>query len=268
MTSVPAPPALGFQSVSNPTALITDLRGAGMVLVEDVHDDPTLLTLAGSLATVLPHRHGDPTGITVLCDRGPVAHRDGFAGFGTGALAVHTDRSGLPEPPGLVMTVCRQRAHQGGESLLVDGRAVYADLAQDHPDALTALAGPRSVLFGGAAGYLGAIITHRPDDRVGLRLRWDSLARFSPDVARVLPALRAVVDRHTTEIALRPGQGYVVDNHRWLHGRREFTGPRTMCRVLGQPLPTLAMPIGFEPPSSPLSSTAVPEVSGRIRTPT
>lgn len=268
MTSVPAPSALGFQSVSNPTALITDLANTGTALVEDVHDDPTLLTLARSLATVLPHRHGDPTGITVLSDRGPVAHRDGFAGFGTGALAVHTDRSGLPEPPGLVMTVCRQRAHHGGESLLVDGRAVYAELAQDHPDVLTALAAPRSVLFGGAAGHLGAIITYRPDNRVSLRLRWDSLARFSPDVARVLPVLRAAVDRQTTEIALRPGQGYVVDNHRWLHGRREFTGPRAMCRVLGQPLPTLAIPTGFKPPSTPRLSARIAGVGGRVRTPT
>jgi alpha-ketoglutarate-dependent taurine dioxygenase len=268
MTSAPAPPSLGFRSVTKPTALITDLTSAGLALVEDVHDDPTLLTLARSLATVMPHRHGDPNGITVLCDRGPVAHRDGFAGFGTDALAVHTDRSGLPEPPGLVMTVCRQTAHHGGESLLVDGRAVYADMAEHHPDALTALAAPRSVLFGGAAGYLGAIITHRPDERVSLRLRWDSLARFCPDVARVLPVLRAVVDRHTTEIALRPGQGYVVDNHRWLHGRRAFTGPRAMSRVLGQPLPTLAMPTGFEPPSSPRLSAGVPGVGGRVRTPT
>jgi Taurine catabolism dioxygenase TauD, TfdA family len=248
MTITPQALSTGFLSASDPGAVATCLNSAGIALVDDIDSDATLLELARPLVTVVPHRDGGPTGITTISDRRDLAERAGMAGFGTDALAAHTDRSSLVNPPGLVLTVCRRAADRGGDSILVDGRAVYGELADSHLEALQCLSTPRSALFGGASGYLGSIFTHRFDGRVRVRLRWDSLARFSPDVSRVLPILRAVVDRHTVQIGLRPGQGYIVDNHRWLHGRREFTGDRTMSRLLGQPL---AMTTGF--PAVPVS---------------
>lgn len=227
--------------------LVSDLARTGLALVEGVEDERTLLWLAGSLAVVAPHRDGAQDGITLLTDRGRAAERSGLAGFGAGALAAHTDCASLPEPPGLLIVVCREPGHTGGESVLADGQAVYTELARHSPGALASLAMPRSVSFGGTAGHLGSVVTHRPDGRVSLRLRWDSLARFDPDVSRALPDLRAAVDRHTVEIALRPGQGYVIDNHRWLHGRRAFTGPRAVYRVLGDPRVERAVTTGFLP---------------------
>jgi hypothetical protein len=46
---------------------------------------------------------------------------------------------------------------------------------------------------------------------------------------------------------LNAGQGYILDNHRWLHGRRAFTGQRVMYRVNGNPLPHLGITPGFLP---------------------
>jgi Taurine catabolism dioxygenase TauD, TfdA family len=78
-------------------------------------------------------------------------------------------------------------------------------------------------------------------------LRFDELARFAPTVTHWLPELRAAIDRHTTTVQLGRGQGYVLHNYRWLHGRRAFTGQRVMFRVHVDPLPHLGIPVGFRP---------------------
>ncbi len=80
-----------------------------------------------------------------------------------------------------------------------------------------------------------------------VRLRLDDLAQFSPEVTRWLPTLRATIHQHTTTFTLAAGQGYVLDNHRWLHGRRAYTGPRVMYRITGNPLPHLGIVPGFVP---------------------
>jgi hypothetical protein len=131
--------------------------------------------------------------------------------------------------------------------VLIDGQVAYEDLAESEPDALCAFCAPRSVLFGGAAGYLGSIFTHAGDGRLAVRLRLDDLAQFSPEVSRWLPTLRAVIDRHALMFDLGVGQGYVLNNHRWLHGRRAFTGQRVIFRVNANPMPHLGILSGFRP---------------------
>jgi hypothetical protein len=46
-------------------------------------------------------------------------------------------------------------------------------------------------------------------------------------------------------IHLRTGEGILVSNTRWLHGRDRYSGPRVMLRVLGDPLPGSGILTGF-----------------------
>lgn len=149
------------------------------------------------------------------------------------------------------MMSCRRPASSGGDCVLIDGKSVYDDLAESEPDTLRALCAPHSVLFGGWSGHLGSIFTPTGEGRVVLRLRLDELARFSPDVTRSLPAFRAAIDRHAITVRLAAGQGYIVHNHRWMHGWREFTGRRIMYRAIGNSLPHLGIPSGFLPCVAP-----------------
>jgi hypothetical protein len=71
--------------------------------------------------------------------------------------------------------------------------------------------------------------------------RLDDLVSFSPDVAKWIPQLTALIDRHTLTVTLHPGQGVLLDNHRWLHARDEFKGPRQMYRLLGNALTSIGM---------------------------
>jgi Taurine catabolism dioxygenase TauD, TfdA family len=229
--------------------LIEKLRDDGLVTFAGIPDRATLLKVASGLLIIYPHRDSGPDGITVITSS---AERPspGFTGFSSADLRPHTDRSGVPEPPLLIMLTCVSRADRGGESVMVDGQWLYEALAADDPTTLQALSSPRSALFGGASGFLGAIFSRTAERRVAVRLRLDELGQFSPQVSRALPRLLTLAEEHKLVLPLRAGQGYLIDNSRWLHGRMSFTGTRTMLRMLGNPRPGLAMQRGFAAPAT------------------
>ncbi len=226
------------------------LRDHGLATFGGIRDRATLLTAARPLLTVRPHRDAGPDGITVITSRAD-ASTPGYAAFATTGLSPHTDGTSLPAPPHLVMLACLVPGTDGGESYLTDGSRVFSTLAEHDPEALGALAAPRSAFFGTADGYLGSVFEDAGGGRVSVRLRTDELARFSPDITRILPRLRATIDQHKVSLRLRPGEGYLLDNSRWLHGRRRFTGERVMIRILGDPLPETAIYPGFTPWTTP-----------------
>ena len=138
------------------------LAREGLAIFRGARNRAEVLMAAGTLMTVLPHPDSGPDGITAITDLGSAGEHPGAAGFSRRELAAHTDRSGVPVPPALLMTVCARPAHAGGASTLTDGQAVHAELAATSPQALAALTRPRSVLFGGAGGHLGAVLTAIP----------------------------------------------------------------------------------------------------------
>jgi hypothetical protein len=226
------------------------LAREGLAIFNGARSRAEVLMAAGTMMTVLPHPDSGPDGITAITDLGAAGEHPGAAGFSRRQLAAHTDRSGVPAPPALLMTVCARPAHAGGARTLTDGQAVHAELAVTSPQVLAALTRPRSVLFGGAGGYLGAVLTAIPATtaspaRLHLRLRLDDLVTFAPDLLTHLPVLRAVIARRTITMPLGAGQGYILDNHRWLHAREQFTGTRTLYRVLGDPLSRLGLHPGI-----------------------
>lgn len=219
----------------------------GVALFDGVHTEQQLLQLAVRLGRLVPHRDSTRSGITAIADRGEARPRAGQAGFSRYALATHTDCSDRPRPPLLVAMTCVRPAQRGGDCVLVDGRAVHAELATTFPDALADLAARRGAYFGGAAGIVGNVFEPGPGGLVGIRLRRDELARFAPHTQRWLAVLAQVIDRHSITVPATPGGGYVVNNRRWLHGRTAFTGPRRMYRALIDPHEAWRIPAGFTP---------------------
>lgn len=220
------------------------VRSDGLALFDGVYDDEAMLAAAGRMMYVTAHPDSDDRGVTTIVELGPAAAQPNAGGFSHRELLAHTDRSGVPDPPALMMLTCAVQARVGGASRFTDGLAVHDDLAATCPESLPALSRARSVLFGGAAGHLGAVFTPVPGPgpaRAAIRLRLDDLVSFSPGAAEWIPQLTASINRHTFTVTLKPGQGVLLDNHRWLHARGTFEGPRQLYRLLGNPLPSLGM---------------------------
>jgi hypothetical protein len=198
---------------------------------------------------IAAHRDGDADGLTTIQDTRRYPDRAGFAGFTSAELLPHTDRSGIPEPPRLMLLVCASPADQGGDSLLVDARQVHADLGAHQRQAADLLAEPRTAFFGAGdgagGGHVTQVFTAHPAGRVSARLRQDSLARWSPLLQPHLSHLHSALTRHQRLLRLTAGQAYLLDNTRWLHGRTAFAGRRRCWRVLGNP--RFPLPPGFAP---------------------
>lgn len=245
------------------------LAADGLAVFAGVGDPAALLAAAVTVMTVVAHPDAGPDAVTTITDLGPAGDRPGQAGFSRRGLPAHTDRSGVVEPPGLLMVVCGQTGTAGGDAHLSDGQAVHADLAATAPHVLAAFHRPRSVLFGGSGGHLGAVFTE-PDSADGpgrcrLRLRLDDLAAFGPGLAEYLPVLAGAIARHTITLPLAPGRGYLLDNHRWLHARTAFTGDRIVYRVLGNPLPELGLRTGIPLPAQPEPGNPLDDLAEDLR---
>ncbi|MGW0651768.1 TauD/TfdA family dioxygenase [Streptomyces umbrinus] len=228
-------------------AIATQLRESGLVTVDGLMSRETVLAFASRLMAVTPHPHSAPDGLTIIRDTGVHAHRAGFAGLGSGELEAHTERASVPVPPRLMLLVCLRTAAEGGDVLLADGRDILASLISHDLEAAVMLAKPRTAYFGAGAGHASRVFTNHAGNRVSIRLRQDSLARWSPIAQPYLPALRRAIAVCQRRLPLVAGQGYVVDNYRWLHARTRFSGDRLCWRALGHPRFPMAQ--GFVPAS-------------------
>ena len=233
--------------------VIALLREHGLVTFTGITDRTTLASVADRLMSIRPHRDAGPDGVTVITDTQTTD--PGYAAFTDAELIPHTDGTSLPDPPGLLLLTCQQPASQGGSTLLADAARITTTLAGQHPAALRTLSAPRAACFGAPGGYLGPICELAGPGRARIRLRLDDLAMFSIDATPVIPLLRAVITQHVHAIQLRTGQGLLVSNTRWLHGRDRYTGPRVMLRILGDPRPGTGIQPGFPAPT-PCTQTA------------
>ncbi|PDP89086.1 hypothetical protein CQJ94_04940 [Glycomyces fuscus] len=224
--------------------LASTLRDRGLATFGEISDRTAFADLVRDLAALYPHPDSGPDGLTLLHARNGSTEA-GQRGFTDSELLPHTERSCLPTPPRLLMLVCLAPADHGGESVLVDGRAVSEELSDSAPETWSALSAPRTAYFGGSAGYVGAVFEPADPETWTIRLRLDELVRFAPHAVPHVKILREVIDRHTMILRLGKGQGFVLDNTRWLHGRRSFTGPRVMLRALGEPRSRLPLERGF-----------------------
>lgn len=235
------------RSQPGPT-LHRNLSEHGVATLDNLENRSAFAALAHSLVTLYAHPDADPDGLTALSPR-PGSSEQGRLGFTDLELCPHTERSATLRPPHLMLLMCEQPAHRGGQSLLTDARAVAAELHRTAPRAWRELSRAGAAFFGGAAGHAGAVFEPAEKGWWTVRLRLDTLVRFSPRAEPHLPLLRQVLDRHTHALDLAAGQGVVLDNTRWLHGRRAFEGPRRMLRALGEPHPALDLSRGFGCPN-------------------
>ncbi|UQI45904.1 TauD/TfdA family dioxygenase [Streptomyces sp. HU2014] len=209
----------------------------GLVTVSGLTTAEAVADFAARVMDTSAYDEGGLFGLHGIRDTRQHTHRVDGAVLTRGPVDLHTCGAALPEPPRLVLVVCFRKASRGGETLLADGRAVFDDLLREQPDAAHALSLPGAASFGrGADAFAAPVFQILAGKRRVVRLRQDGLIRWPEHTQPYVPALRARLARHQRVIKLRPGEGYLLDNSRWLHGRGPFAGNRIFHRAEGSPL--------------------------------
>ena len=157
-------------------------------------------------------------------------------------LRPHTDGTYSHDAPGLQLLLCVDYEAEGGESIMVDGARIAADLKSSHPqvhDDLTrigvtglykgdgvVLRARRPILRHDETGRL-AQVTFNNYDRDTVRLA-------DVDMRALYAGIRAFDNMandpaYQWRYTLAPGDMLVFDNWRVLHGRGAFRGRRKMA---------------------------------------
>jgi hypothetical protein len=212
----------------------------GLVTFDGVDGTEDLLRLAAGIGSVYPHRDATPDGITYIDSK--KREPTDVAKIITNPLPVHTDSSGEDLPPVGLLVLCTKEAHSGGESLFADGRAIVRQLQTAHPQTFAKLNCADAATFrsvGYAAGVESRpgpprsrpIIEALAGGRYAIRFRPDPVA-WAQDMGESLAVFADVVRQHVFALPVKRGQGYLVQNDRFLHGRNGAIGERETLRLL------------------------------------
>jgi alpha-ketoglutarate-dependent taurine dioxygenase len=216
------------------------LAADGIVLVDGLVDSGAVAELGKALGDTFHHRDSEASGITRIRSRGD-CHGTDLQGFSDHELLPHTDRSPAEEPPDYVLMAAVVQPSEGGDSIFVDGKQLFAWLSANDPALLANLTRPQSAIFSDGDGFhRGAMFERYSDGSYLLRFRADDLGYFAMPIATRVRSLMAGIDACAIRTRLNPGQGVVVNNYRWLHGRTSFSGEREILRLLIKRGPAMA----------------------------
>jgi alpha-ketoglutarate-dependent taurine dioxygenase len=150
---------------------------------------------------------------------------------------LHTDGTVIPEPPDVAALFCLSSADAGGETVLVDGEALYESMAPNGDGLIEALFAEHPFDCHGQSP--GVDVRWQPTARRGedghLHLRY--LRRYIEEgyekVGREIPSATqaafdhvdrfAEAEEHQIPVAMGRGELLLFHNHRFLHGRRAFS---------------------------------------------
>ena len=167
-------------------------------------------------------------------------------GYTDAPIELHTDQPFLDHPPRYQLLHAVRAADVGGDSLIADARAAFRYLQATDPDAAARLTATPVVFHRRQRAFervvTAPIIVDTPD-RFAVRSSYFTLAPFQVPFADVEAWYRAydrfgrlVRDpRHHYRFQLAPGDALLYDNHRVLHGRTGFRGPRWVRGVYFDP---------------------------------
>ncbi|PWY72697.1 Clavaminate synthase-like protein [Aspergillus eucalypticola CBS 122712] len=220
-----------FYDPSDIESIRASVFNNGIAFVEGCEEE-ALVGLARQLGQIVRPRNEETPGSGVSRIR--FASDLVGKGYSSEELFFHTDRSGWDEPPRILMSTLRSQSESGGESLLVDGQNVLNALRQHDEDLYNLFTNSKHTSFRADDGTF--VPRAMVDRETGIfRFRFDDGIQMSASMVVGFAKLQDIIYQHAYLVSLRPGQGYVLDNHRYLHGRASFTGSRELLRVLVRP---------------------------------
>lgn len=113
----------------------------------------------------------------------------------------------------------------------MDGKQLLKVIRLEHPELYSLLTNSSHASFRSDEGtFLPRAIFDEQSET--FRFRFDNGIQVSASLVESFSKLREIIYQNAFVVSLQPGQGYLIDNHRYLHGRASFTGARELLRVL------------------------------------
>lgn len=157
----------------------------------------------------------------------------------------HTDEPFRLMPPGILILNCIRAADDGGDTILVDGFNLAEAVRAENPEYFDLLASRDHYFVRRHAGSLDQRV-HAPvfaldenGDFAGVRIHTrssgplDVPAEQMPDYFAAYHLLSDLMMRPENQIRLqlKPGESVLLDNHRVLHSRTDFTDTRRFLQL-------------------------------------
>ncbi len=216
----------------------------GFALLRNVPAEPGYIeTVVSSFGRVRENRLGRTFDVKFVPDPSNLA-------FTAKGLSVHTDNPYRNPVPGLQLLHCLENAAAGGHSVVVDGFEAARVLKSEDPEAfdlITSVEVPfryktEDVWFEAAAPVVAVDRNGQPK-----QVRYNNRSMLAPraplervgDYYAALRHFAEILERPdlTVTFKMAPGDLFVVDNHRVLHGRTAFSdsAPRFLQGAYADP---------------------------------
>ena len=235
-----------FLHFSETDATLSTVKRRGLAFFEGVDSLDDLIWLSYKFGVPILHRDADYRGVITLSPH-ESDQEETFKGYTRKEQYLHTDGTMVESPADLVLLSCQKLAPKGGHSTFVDGLDLYKRIARDKPELLKHLMADDAALFGEPRGeHTTKPVFSARAGYISISFRHDRLVEYSKEVTENFDYLKSAIDSLTTSVKLRPGQGYILNNHRYIHGRSSFEGDRIIHRVQLHAKKGLALEPGFK----------------------
>ncbi|RDW72324.1 uncharacterized protein DSM5745_07496 [Aspergillus mulundensis] len=232
-----------FHLPSDLQGIQEDFYEHGIAFLKDC-DEVKLGQLANQLGEVVRPRNEKTSGTGISNIRYDPSLEG--KGYSSEELYFHTDRSGWDLPPRILVSTLKSKSTDGGASMLANTSRILRDIKEQGEDFYKLLTNAKYSSFRSDDG----VFVPRPiyDETTGLfRFRFDDGIQLSAAIVIRFPQLFETIYRNSFAVALQQGQGYLLDNHKFLHGRTSFTGTRELLRALvNLPAPKSVVTILFD----------------------
>jgi alpha-ketoglutarate-dependent taurine dioxygenase len=209
--------------------IINTLSAYGAAIVSGApNSKAALIEFGRTFGEIVKHPHSDYEGLTSIDFDPAMAQSPSGIGFLQGELILHTDRTSDLIPPDFIIVMCSQVSVTGGACKLADTRSILDFIKENYPEAHDVLHNVYCV-FGETLTRSPVVSTNHGHTIV--RFRYDSLGFYPPATWDAIRIFRQTVEADAQTFSLVPGQMYIADNHRVLHGRTAYVGKRRMMRL-------------------------------------
>ncbi|OXA59769.1 probable gamma-butyrobetaine dioxygenase [Folsomia candida] len=207
-----------------------EISKRGIVLVRNIKSEQSLTEISKHFGQVFNPRHGSPNGVANIHPD----HTLEGKGYTRTALLLHTDRSGMDNPPRFLITTVKKQSESGGHSTFVNGKHLQAQILSEDPKLFQLLRDSRMTQFQQEDRSFKCLPMFYGESKI--RCRFDDGIYFNHSLAEKLPHLMRHLAKLQVRVAFKEGEGYILDNHWWLHGRDGFNGDREVLRLLINPV--------------------------------